>query len=171
LQKKIVYQFKPFVKIIRENYTNKYESKKNFHQIYLQNSTMVILKDKKKRILFLNEYRRGLRKKSLGFPGGNIEKKENPIQAIKRELLEETGYIAKNWKLLFTYSRHGTYNCGKDYIFFAENIKEIDKEKKVEKIEKKWMNKKQIIQSLDKKKFETSGVLAAVLFYLYEKYD
>ena len=33
------------------------------------------------------------------------------------------------------------------------------------------MNKKQIIQSLDKKKFETSGVLAAVLFYLYEKYD
>ena len=171
MQKKIVYQFKPFVKIIRENYTNKYESKKNFHQIYLQNSTMVILKDKKKRILFLNEYRRGLRKKSLGFPGGNIEKKENPIQAIKRELLEETGYIAKNWKLLFTYSRHGTYNCGKDYIFFAKNIKKIETGKKVEKIDKKWMNKKQIIQSLDKKKFETSGVLAAVLFYLYGKYD
>jgi ADP-ribose pyrophosphatase len=171
LQKKVVYQFKPFIKIIRENYINKYESKKNFHQIYLQNSTMVILQDQKKRVLFLNEYRRGLKKKSLGFPGGNIEKKENSIQAIKRELLEETGYIAKNWKLLFTYSRHGTYNCGKDYIFFAKNIKKIETEKKVEKIDKKWMNKKQIIQSLDKKKFETSGVLAAVLFYLYEKYD
>ncbi len=169
MPKKIVYQFKPFVKIIRENYINKYESKKNFHQIYLQNSSMVVLQDKEKRVLFLNEYRRGLKKMSLGFPGGNIEKKEKPIQAIKRELLEETGFIAKNWKLLFTYSRHGTYNCGKDYIFFASNIKKKETKNKIEKIERKWMNKKQIIQNLNKNKFETSGVLSTVLFYLYKK--
>ena len=31
------------------------------------------------------------------------------------------------------------------------------------------MNEKQIIESLEKNKFETSGVLSAVLFYLYKK--
>ncbi len=169
MTKKIVYQFKPFIKVISESYKNRYESRKNFHQIYLQNSAMVIVQDSKNRILFLNEYRRGLNKLSLGFPGGNIEKKEKPIQAVKRELLEETGLTAKDWKLLFTYSRHGTYNCGKDYIFFAKNIKKIKMKKSVEKIKKKWMNEKQIIESLEKNKFETSGVLSAVLFYLYKK--
>lgn len=171
MTKKIVYQFKPFIKVIKENYQNRYESRKDFHQIYLQNSAMVIVQDKDNRVLFLNEYRRGLKKLSLGFPGGNIEKKEKPIQAVKRELLEETGLVAKDWKLLFQYSRHGTYNCGEDYVFFARNIKKKRLKKKIEKIEKKWFNKKQIIQNLNKGKFETSGVLSAVLFYLFKKYD
>jgi ADP-ribose pyrophosphatase YjhB (NUDIX family) len=168
LTKKIVYQFKPFIKVISESYKNKYESRKNFHQIYLQNSAMVIVQDSKNRVLFLNEYRRGLNKLSLGFPGGNIEKKEKPIQAVKRELLEETGLVARNWKLLFTYSRHGTYNCGKDFVFFATNIKKLNK-KKEENSQKKWMNRKQMIKNLNGNKFETSGVLSAVLFYLFKK--
>jgi len=171
LTKKIVYQFKPFIKIIKEDYQNKYESKKDFHQIYLQDSTMVILQNSSGKILFLNEYRRGLKKLSLGFPGGNIEKKEKPIETIKRELLEETGFLAKSWKLLFTYSRHGTYNCGKDYIFFAKNIKKSYSKNKIEDIEKIWMSKKEMIIHLNKSKFDTSGVISAVLYYLFKKYD
>jgi|TARA_B100001093_G_scaffold419026_1_gene410470 ADP-ribose pyrophosphatase len=169
LTKKIVYQFKPFIKIIKENYQNKHESRKNFHQIYLQNSAMVIVQDKNNKVLFLNEYRRGLKKKSLGFPGGNIEKKEKPIQAVKRELLEESGLVAEKWKLLFKYSRHGTYNCGKDYVFLAQNIKKIKSDKKIEKIERRWFSKSQIIKNLNKDKFETSGVLSVVLYYLFKK--
>ena len=56
-------------------------------------------------------------------------------------------------------------------FFFARNIKKKRLKKKIEKIEKKWFNKKQIIQNLNKGKFETSGVLSAVLFYLFKKYD
>ena len=171
MTKKIIYQFKPFIKIIRENYQNRHQKRKNFHQIYLQNSAMVIVEDKKKRVLFLNEYRRGLKKMSLGFPGGNIEREETPIHAVKRELLEETGLVAKNWKLLFKYTRHGTYNCGKDYVFFAKNLKNVKLKKKIENIEKKWFNRKQIIKNFNQDKFETSGLLAAVLFYLYKKDD
>ena len=125
MTKKIVYEFKPFIKIIKENYQNRYERRINFHQIYLQNSVMVIVQDKNNRILFLNEYRRGLKKMSLGFPGGNIEKKEKPTQAVKRELLEETGYVAKNWKLLFSYTRSGSYGCGKGFIYTAKLKGEI----------------------------------------------
>ena len=130
---------------------------------------MVILQDSKKKILFLREYRRGLKKLSLGFPGGNIEKKEKPLETIKRELLEETGFLAKNWKLLFTYSRHGTYNCGKDYVFFANNLKKNKSRKKVENIKKVWMDRKEIVFHLNKNKFETSGVISAVLYYLFQQ--
>ena len=71
-------------------------------------------------------------KKSLGFPGGHIEEDESPLKSIKRELLEETGFKAKKWKLLFKYTRHGTYNCGQDYIFSAQFdriVKRKNKEK------------------------------------------
>jgi membrane protease subunit (stomatin/prohibitin family) len=83
--------------------------------------------------------------------------------------LEESGLVAEKWKLLFKYSRHGTYNCGKDYVFLAQNIKKIKSDKKIEKIERRWFSKSQIIKNLNKDKFETSGVLSVVLYYLFKK--
>lgn len=37
----------------------------------------------------------------FGFPGGRIDEGEGELAAAKRELLEETGMISKEWKLLF----------------------------------------------------------------------
>lgn len=166
--KKIVYNFTPYIKVYKENFSNRYLKKKNFHKIILQDSAMVILKNKKNEILFLNEYRRGIKKKSLGFPGGHIEKNEKPLKCIKRELLEETGYVAKNWKLLFHYTRHGTYNCGRDFIFTA-NVKNMVKKRKLENIEKKWLKNRIIKKNLSQNKFKTVGIIASILFYFYDK--
>ena len=128
---------------------------------------MVILENSKKKVLFLNEYRRGIRQKSLGSPGGHIEKKENPLDCVKRELYEETGQKAKNWKLLFSYVRHGTYYCGKDYIYSAKVIKNKTKSK-FKKIQLKGLNIEDIIKNLEKNKFKTAGIIASILFYAYK---
>ena len=96
-----------------------------------------------------------LKKKSLGFPGGHIEEDESPLKSIKRELLEETGYKAKKWKLLFKYTRHGTYNCGQDYIFLAK-FDRLVKRKNKENAEKKWLNINKIEEFLEKKKVQNS---------------
>lgn len=89
-EKKIIYNYSPFIKIYRENFKNKYLSRKNFHQIKLQDAAMVILVNNKKQILFLNEYRRGIKQKSLGFPGGHIEKGNSVNDCQKR-------VIRRNW--------------------------------------------------------------------------
>ena len=164
--KKKVYEYSPYITVFRENVSNRHLKRKNFHKIILQDAAMVILENNKKEILFLNEYRRGIKKKTLGFPGGHIDKNENPLSAVKRELFEETGFKAKNWKLLFSYTRSGTYFCGKDYIFTAMIKNKINNYKVEEKIQKKWLNKKQIIKKLKEKKFKTAGIIATVMFYV-----
>lgn len=171
-KKKIVYTYNPFITVYKENFQNKYQKRKNFHKIQLQNAAMVILKNEKNEILFLDEYRRGIKKKSFGFPGGHIELGEKPIETVKRELLEETGYKAKNWKMLFKYTRHGTYNCGKDFVFTANLDNDSIKLKKNENLKKKWLNKKAILTLLMDNKFETAGIIASVSFYFIKnKYN
>jgi ADP-ribose pyrophosphatase len=44
-------------------------------------------------IVLVREYRHGIQKVMLGLPGGGVETKDgNPLEAMQRELREETGY-------------------------------------------------------------------------------
>jgi len=42
----------------------------------------------------------------LGFPGGRVDAGEQALVAIKREMLEETGYEMKNWRLVKVIQPH-----------------------------------------------------------------
>ena len=164
-KKKIVYKYDPFITVYKENFKNEHQTRINFHKIKLQNAAMVIIENEKGQILFLDEYRRGLNKKSLGFPGGHIESGQSPLKTVKRELLEETGFIANGWKPLFKYTRHGTYYCGQDYVYTAKINTNSFNSKKSENIKKKWLSKKAILRLLIENKFETAGIIASISFY------
>jgi 8-oxo-dGTP pyrophosphatase MutT (NUDIX family) len=49
-------------------------------------------------IILVEQYRHGIHDASLEIPGGVVDDGEEPIQAAKRELLEETGYSSTKWK-------------------------------------------------------------------------
>ena len=51
-------------------------------------------------ILMIEQYRFGISRKTLEVPGGMIDDGEDPEKAVKRELLEETGYGGGNWESL-----------------------------------------------------------------------
>lgn len=52
------------------------------------------------KIIILKQTQPTIDKPFLGFPGGRSERGEAPLDAAKRELLEETGMSFKSWKLL-----------------------------------------------------------------------
>ena len=56
-------------------------------------------------------------------PAGKLEAGEDPFEAAKRELEEETGYCAQKWTDLgYVYTSPG-YSNEKLYLYKAENLK------------------------------------------------
>jgi ADP-ribose pyrophosphatase len=51
-------------------------------------------------LLLVRQYRHALGSWTLEVPAGRLEVDEDPVDAAKRELEEETGYRAREWRLL-----------------------------------------------------------------------
>jgi ADP-ribose pyrophosphatase len=62
--------------------------------------TVSVISIKDDKIIVLKQTQPTTPKPFLGFPGGQAERGEAPLEAAKREVLEETGMTFKKWKLL-----------------------------------------------------------------------
>ncbi len=56
---------------------------------------------------------------TLGVTGGYIEAGEEPLAAAQRELLEETGHVADQWRHLGSYAVDGNRGAGTAHLFLA----------------------------------------------------
>ena len=63
-------------------------------------SAVMMPVDKKNRILLVKQFRLPAGQYLWELPAGRLDPGETPIQAAKRELIEETGYRAKKWQKL-----------------------------------------------------------------------
>ncbi|MGY8998240.1 MAG: NUDIX hydrolase [Alphaproteobacteria bacterium] len=76
-------------------------------------------------VLVLNLYRHGPRRIELALPGGLIDDGETPLVAAQRELMEETGYHATNWRTLGSYIMNSNYGCGRCHVFMASEAEQV----------------------------------------------
>lgn len=74
------------------------------------------------KIIFVKQYRKAIEKSILEIPAGTLEKNENPKECAKRELIEETGYKAKNIKKILEFYPAAGYSSEKIHIFIAKGL-------------------------------------------------
>ncbi len=77
------------------------------------------------KILMVKQYRHAAKIVSLELPGGVIESHENPLEGIKRELLEETGYLFEDIELLCEVYANPSTAGNKTYGYLARNGKKV----------------------------------------------
>jgi ADP-ribose pyrophosphatase len=67
----------------------------------------------------------GLEGTTLGIVGGFIEEEEEPIQAARRELLEETGYEATDWIPLGSYRVDPNRGVAMGHLYLARQARYV----------------------------------------------
>lgn len=97
----------------------------DYHQIQLGDHVAIVAQTDEGKILMERQYKHGVGKVSLILPGGLIEGEEQPLEAAKRELLEETGYATEQWENLGNFVANANYGCGKIHLFVARHIKQV----------------------------------------------
>lgn len=65
----------------------------------------------------------------IGLPAGYIEDGETPLESAKRELLEETGYLAEEFIYLGSFYQDQGCSGAYNYYYLAKNCKKIDDQK------------------------------------------
>jgi ADP-ribose pyrophosphatase len=76
-------------------------------------------------VVLVDQYRHAVGRIRTEFPAGAVEEAEVPLAAIKRELLEETGYASDDWHLLGSAPVNPVLQTNRIHCFLALGAKNI----------------------------------------------
>lgn len=96
---------------------------KSFREVVRHSGGVVIIAFKDKNtILLVKQYRYPIAKTVLELPAGKLEKGEDPFEAAKRELEEETGYCANKWTDLGYINTSPGFSDERLYLYLAQDL-------------------------------------------------
>lgn len=110
------------IKVYKDN-VELADGKKSFREVVRHSGGVVILAFKDEdTILLVKQYRYPTGETVLELPAGKLEKGEDPFEAAKRELEEETGYCANKWTDLGYINTSPGFSDEKLYLYLAQDL-------------------------------------------------
>jgi ADP-ribose pyrophosphatase len=91
----------------------------DFYRVELSSFVVVIAETEDGMLLAERSYKHGPATIGLSLPSGHIERDEPPLEAARRELLEETGHSARSWSEAGRFVTAGNQWGGEAHFFFA----------------------------------------------------
>ncbi len=97
----------------------------DYYRVTFPDCVIITAVTKDKKVVMSRQYLHGFGHASIVLPAGTMNKGEEPLQAAKRELLEETGYDSDDWTSLAAPYSHTNYVGGKVNFFLARNARKL----------------------------------------------
>ena len=85
---------------------------------------VVLALTKPQEAVLVREYRHGIQEIILQLPGGSVDDGESPLEAAKRELLEETGYQSDNFIEIGQVNPNPSNYANTMYAFLALDVEQ-----------------------------------------------
>lgn len=119
------------------------------------------------RILMIRQYRHATRQYLWELVAGRIDAGESPREAAARELIEETGYRAKRFKIFLDVFPTPGFLEERMFILLAEGLTAgVAKPEEDEKIISRAYNLKQLEAMIRRGKLRDAKSVAGILFYM-----
>jgi ADP-ribose pyrophosphatase len=145
---------------------------KTERDVIRHNGSVVILaldnsKNKKNPLIVMErQYRHAANQFLWELPAGKIEAGEDPLEAAKRELAEETGYRATKWKPLVEYYASPGFLGEAFKVFVAEGLEAGDTAPdEDERIELRLVKLSELLEMIEKGAIHDGKTLSSVLLY------
>ena len=97
----------------------------DFYRIEAPNYVLIAARTDEKRFVLERHYKHYLGQIILTSPTKTIETGEKALDAAKRELLEETGYVADKWYSMGAFTVDGTRGICRAHLFLADGIRMV----------------------------------------------
>lgn len=137
------------------------------------NAVIIIAVNENNEVIFIDQYRETIESVALELPAGMIEIGEDPKEAARRELEEETGIKAKNIEYLTSCYTSAGYTAEKIYIYLARDFEygeqHLDETEEILEIRK--IHIEDAMQMILEDKMEHASVYIAIQTYYYKYHN
>jgi ADP-ribose pyrophosphatase len=106
-----------------------------------------VVLDDQDRVLLVGQYRYTLDRYSWEIPEGGSPHDEDPLDGIKREVIEETGYAAERWRELIRFTMSNSVTDEEGLIYIATDLTPGDAAPDAtEELQIRWLPFKQVVE-------------------------
>jgi ADP-ribose pyrophosphatase len=166
LDREVVYSGPPWLEVSVEKVrTTEGRVVDRYFQVAASEYSVVFAETAAGKVLTIEQYKHGARRVSITLPGGVLEPGEDPLDAARREVLEETGYSLGAIRHLGSYHLHGNFGCGRGHFYAAtgaEKIQEADSGD-LETMKIVEMDKDDLLRAVTDGRVAFTGVVTGIL--------
>lgn len=133
-------------------------------------SAVMMAVDERNRVLLVRQYRLPAGKYLWELPAGRLDPGEKPLQAARRELIEETGYRARTWSKLASFWVSPGYVQERMTIYLARHLTAGPATPmEDERIESRWFTRQELAEAIRRGKIDDAKTIIGFFQYFRQR--